>query len=248
MMPIRTVAAYPGTGSLEYQKNSSGTRIELEFVYTPANLLSSVTHDDVSGAPASAMTWDADSNRISFTSSEDSGMTKFVYDTTAGIPAVIGEVWPDDFWAGYIREPNGALIASAMYPGDNPVSNVQPQGKDWWDGVKDKLKGWWPWGKPDKDSAKQYLKNNIKNQVTKMLRPPFNGIAKQLDKVRGAGDKRDKAMGEVKNYAEDMRNDNMDNDYRVLSCIDACIALFDYLGVTTGARETCADICDECNP
>jgi RHS repeat-associated protein len=101
---------YLMTGGLMEQYNSSGTTLQKEYTYTYANLLSSVTHDDVSGAPQSLMTWDADSNRVSFTSSTG-GMTRFVYDPTAGIPAVIEEVLPSTSSAYYIREPNGALIA-----------------------------------------------------------------------------------------------------------------------------------------
>ena len=100
---------YLGTGSLEYQKDSSGTNVQKAYTYTAANLLESVTHAGVNDP--SEMTWDADGNRISFTSSEDSGMTQFVYDTTAGIPAVIEEVLPSTSSVYYIREPNGALVA-----------------------------------------------------------------------------------------------------------------------------------------
>jgi len=55
------------------------------------------------------MLWDADSNRVGFTSSTG-GTWQFVYDTTAGIPAVIEEVTPSGS-VNYIREPYGALIA-----------------------------------------------------------------------------------------------------------------------------------------
>jgi len=57
----------------------------------------------------SSMLWDADSNRVGFTSSTG-GTWQFVYDTTAGIPAVIEEVTPSGS-VNYIREPYGALIA-----------------------------------------------------------------------------------------------------------------------------------------
>jgi hypothetical protein len=53
-----------------------------------------------------------DSDRVSFTSSEGTGTWEFVYDTTAGIPAVIEEVHSGSVY--YIREPNGALIARVV--------------------------------------------------------------------------------------------------------------------------------------
>ena len=59
------------------------------------------------------MVWDADSNRVSFTSSKGTGTWYFVYDTTAGIPAVIKELH-DGTPVYYIREPNGALIARVV--------------------------------------------------------------------------------------------------------------------------------------
>ena len=99
------VYEYTATGSLLYQEDES-TIIQKRYEYTPANLLGSVTHVDVSGVPVSSMTWDADGNRVSFTSSTG-GTWQFVYDTTAGIPAVIDETGP----VYYIREPSGALIA-----------------------------------------------------------------------------------------------------------------------------------------
>ena len=96
---------YP-TGSLHEQKNSGGT-VQKTFAYTGAELLSSVTHAGV--ANPSLMEWDADSNRVSFTSSTG-GTTEFVYDTTAGIPAVVEEETPSGS-VYYIREPGGELIA-----------------------------------------------------------------------------------------------------------------------------------------
>ena len=100
---------YHGTGSLAHQKDSSGATVQKTYAYTPANLLASVTHNSVQGEPVSSMTWDADSNRITFTSSQG-GTYTFVYDATAGIPAVIEEVSPSGS-VYYVREPNGALIA-----------------------------------------------------------------------------------------------------------------------------------------
>jgi RHS repeat-associated protein len=69
---------------------------------------SRLTIADPFSEPVSSMTWDADSNRVSFTSSEQ-GTTEFVYDTTAGIPAVIEEAAGGSVY--YVREPSGSLIA-----------------------------------------------------------------------------------------------------------------------------------------
>lgn len=63
------------------------------------------------------MAWDADSNRVSFTSSTG-GTTQFVYDITAGIPAVVEEIMPDESVVRYVREPDGSLIA--MFVGSYP--------------------------------------------------------------------------------------------------------------------------------
>jgi len=73
---------------------------------TAANLLESITHNSVQGEPVSSMEWDADSNRVSFTSSTG-GTWEYVYDITAGIPAVIKETGLKT----YVREPDGSLIA-----------------------------------------------------------------------------------------------------------------------------------------
>lgn len=81
-------------------------------MYTPANLLSEAEHEDELNTPSSSMTWDADANRASFTSSEG-GTWYFVYDTTAGIPAVVEEQHGETP-VYYIREPKGALIARVV--------------------------------------------------------------------------------------------------------------------------------------
>ncbi len=110
---------YLQTGSLQYQYDDATPRVlQKTFSYTDTNLLSSVVH---TGIGTSAMVWDADGNRVSFTSSQGTGTWQYVYDTTAGIPAVIGEIWPDTYWTGYIREPNGALIAAVSNPGVAPT-------------------------------------------------------------------------------------------------------------------------------
>jgi RHS repeat-associated protein len=97
---------YLGTGSLYEQKDSTGQTTQKTYTYTAANLLDSITHNSVQGEPVSSMTWDADSNRVSFTSS--TGETwEYMCDITAGIPAVIKETGLKT----YLREPDGSLIA-----------------------------------------------------------------------------------------------------------------------------------------
>jgi RHS repeat-associated protein len=106
---------YP-TGSLYQQKSSDGNTVQKIYSYTGANLLSQVVHgDDAQTDPKSTMAWDADGNRVSFTSSEDSTTAEFVYDTTAGIPAVVEEITPADGSFYYIREPGGELIARGAW-------------------------------------------------------------------------------------------------------------------------------------
>ncbi len=77
------------------------------YTYTLNNLLASVTHQGVQNP--SAMTWDADGNRVSFTNSTG-GTEQSVYDTTAGIPAVSEEITPTGPVC-YVRTPSGRLIA-----------------------------------------------------------------------------------------------------------------------------------------
>ena len=96
---------YLGTGSLHHQFDTNHTT-QKTYTYTAANLPASVAH---AGAGTSSMTWDADGNRVSFTSSTG-GTWGFMYDITAGIPAVIEEIGPSSS-AYYIREPDGSLIA-----------------------------------------------------------------------------------------------------------------------------------------
>lgn len=76
------------------------------YAYAPDNLLQSLTII----ASANYMGWDAAGNRVSFRSSTDYNHPyDFVYDPTAGIPAVIEETH-NATPVYYIREPGGALI------------------------------------------------------------------------------------------------------------------------------------------
>ena len=90
--------------------NSLGV-VQKIYEYTDADLLSRVVHgDDPQTDPKSQMTWDAAGNRISFTRSIG-GTFVFVYDPTAGVPAIVEELIPPNNPVYYIREPDGALIA-----------------------------------------------------------------------------------------------------------------------------------------
>lgn len=132
------------------------------------------------------------------------------------------------------------------YANNNPNANVQPTGKaSWWDTVK----SWWPWGKKDKDPAKQFLKDQLRKQATKLLTPPFDGVAKQLDKLRGAREKREKAMKAMKEYADafmDPTNERYPDTYFL--CMAACEALYEFFGHTELAEKACLVICHKTCP
>ena len=77
------------------------------FSYDPKELLSQVSYG-VGGS--STMTWDADQQRQKLTNS--GGSEYFVYDPTAGVPAVLVETDGENE-TFYVREPGGELIARA---------------------------------------------------------------------------------------------------------------------------------------
>ena len=87
-------------GSLQEEKNADGSQVMKSYTYTADGLMASASFD----GKTLTNTWDADKNRVSF--SADSTNHAFVYDTTAGIPAVVKE---DGVY--YVREPNGELLA-----------------------------------------------------------------------------------------------------------------------------------------
>ncbi len=95
---MHTYTYYPD-GSLQYEKNAAGNQVIKSYAYTPDGLLSTAEFN----GKTLTNTWDADKNRVGF--SVNSVDHTFVYDTTAGIPAVVKE---DEVY--YIREPNGSLI------------------------------------------------------------------------------------------------------------------------------------------
>ena len=99
-----------------YQYDSAGNLVTLtgagtaSYSYTPAGLLNTATYSISSGSGNHTLTntWDADSNRVGMTA--DGQSYSFVYDVTAGIPAVVAESSGSGV-TYYIREPNGSLIA-----------------------------------------------------------------------------------------------------------------------------------------
>jgi RHS repeat-associated protein len=101
--------SYDGAGNPVQVRNDSQTQVLKSYTYSPAGLLATATFGDKDGNTLTlSNTWDADSNRVSF----DANGTEYelVYDTTAGIPAVLEESTSGST-AHYIREPGGSLIA-----------------------------------------------------------------------------------------------------------------------------------------
>ena len=74
---------YYGDGSLHEIKNPGGTSTLKSFTYTPDGLMSIATYN----GRTLSNTWDADSNRVKLDA--NGSEYDFVYDTTAGNPAVI---------------------------------------------------------------------------------------------------------------------------------------------------------------
>ena|GEM_PF-1125749 len=95
---------YTKLGALEDMTVSANTDT---FSYDPQELLSQVSYG---GGGSSTMTWDADQQRQKLTNS--GGSTYFVYDPTAGVPAVLVETDGENE-TFYVREPGGELIARA---------------------------------------------------------------------------------------------------------------------------------------
>ncbi len=111
------LTAWPGMHG--YQYDTAGNLVSVtgagtaSYTYTPAGLLNTATYSISSGSGNHTLTntWDADSNRVGM--SANGQAHSFVYDITAGIPAVLQENTPSST-VYYIREPNGALIARAQ--------------------------------------------------------------------------------------------------------------------------------------
>jgi RHS repeat-associated protein len=101
--------SYDDAGNLVQVRNDSQTQVLKSYTYTPAGLLATATFRDKDGNTRTlSNTWDADSNRVGMNANGTAYV--FVYDTTAGIPAVIEESTSGST-AYYIREPGGSLIA-----------------------------------------------------------------------------------------------------------------------------------------
>ncbi len=108
------LTSWPGMHG--YQYDSAGNLVTVtgagtaSYAYTPAGLLNQATYSLSAGGGNHTLTntWDADSNRVGFSTS--SGGWDEVYDITAGIPAVVAESSGSGV-TYYIREPNGSLIA-----------------------------------------------------------------------------------------------------------------------------------------
>jgi|GEM_PF-2796256 len=108
---------YYANGDLHYTKDDYGA-LQETCAYTSDGFLSSVSYTGVSRS--SNMTWDSAGNQITFQSSTRAteGETyTFVYDITAGVPAVIEERSTAGTCVYYIREPNGTLIARIVPSG-----------------------------------------------------------------------------------------------------------------------------------
>ncbi len=95
---------YNKLGALEDMTVSANTDT---FSYDAQDLLSQVSYG---GGGSSTMVWDADQQRQKLTNS--GGSTYFVYDPTAGVPAVLVETDGENE-TFYVREPGGELIARA---------------------------------------------------------------------------------------------------------------------------------------
>jgi RHS repeat-associated protein len=101
--------SYDGAGNLVQVRNDSQTQVLKSYTYSPAGLLATATIRDKDGNTRTlSNTWDADSNRVGMNANGTA--YAFVYDPTAGIPAVIEESTSGST-AYYIREPGGSLIA-----------------------------------------------------------------------------------------------------------------------------------------
>ena len=80
--------------------------VQKTFTYHPTGLMNTATI----GARTITNTWDADEHRVRVTTGGGTTEYTFVYDVTAGIPAVLQENTPEGT-VNYIREPGGELIA-----------------------------------------------------------------------------------------------------------------------------------------
>ncbi len=113
------LTSWPGMHGYHY--DSAGNLVSVtgagtaSYTYTPAGLLNQATHSISSGSGNHTLTntWDASGDRLSLNVS--GGQYAFVYDVTAGIPAVVEDSAASSI-AYYIREPSGSLLARAVGP------------------------------------------------------------------------------------------------------------------------------------
>ncbi len=105
------MTASPGK-SYTYDGNGNMLTGTMAFSYSPTNL--------VTEAGSTDMAWDSMGNRVSFTTS-GSATYQFVYDPSAGIPAVLEEVTPGGS-VYYIRDPRGMLLARITGTGESQTT------------------------------------------------------------------------------------------------------------------------------
>ncbi len=102
---------YDYAGNLLTAKDAAGTSTQASYTYTYAGLMNVASY----AGRTLTNTWDASSNRVRC---DMNGTTwDYVYDATAGIPAVIEEK-TGSTTNYYFREPNGSLIAQQHVVGE----------------------------------------------------------------------------------------------------------------------------------
>ncbi|MEN6521334.1 MAG: RHS repeat-associated core domain-containing protein [Armatimonadota bacterium] len=99
--------SYYNDGSLMEVRNAQGAFVS-SYTYNTTGLLNQATYATAQGNHTAVNTWDADNNRVGLTI--NGKVCSFVYDKTAGIPAVVQEV-VNGTPVYYYREPGGELIA-----------------------------------------------------------------------------------------------------------------------------------------
>lgn len=100
---------YYSDGSLHEVRTSQGVLVA-SYTYTDDGLLESATY----GSTVLSQEWDGMGNRVGLGIQKNGGAEQtwsFLYDPTAGVPAVLEEVGPDGIPVRYFRTPGGSLIA-----------------------------------------------------------------------------------------------------------------------------------------
>jgi RHS repeat-associated protein len=96
--------SYYDDGSLKDVKTPEGVLV-VSYTYHPDGSLDTITYLD----GTMTNTWDAIGNRVGIT--VNGAAYSFIYDPTAGVPAVLEENRPGGVVVRYYRTPDGALIA-----------------------------------------------------------------------------------------------------------------------------------------